>query len=99
MTNRQRRNGRKIDGILAGKVGDRGCTATDNQTFVNGVMWVLRCGAHWKHLPERYSNWKSVHKRFARWAKTGLWERLFAVLMEAPKHHYLMIDSTIVRAH
>ena len=50
---------RKIESILPGKAGDRGRTAADNRMFVNGVMWVLRSGAHWKHLPERYGNWKT----------------------------------------
>ena len=62
-------------------------------------MWVLRSGAHWQHLPERYGNWKRMHKRFTRWAKAGIWERIFALLMQDPKNQYLMIDSTIVRAH
>ena len=90
---------RKVEGLLPGKVGDRGRTAVDHRTFVNGVMWVLRSGAHWKHLPERYGNWKSGHRRLTRWAKAGMWERIFAMLMQAPKNQYLMIDSTIVRAH
>jgi transposase len=90
---------RGIEAILPGKAGDRGRTAADNRAFVNGVMWVLRSGAHWKHLPERYGHWKSVHKRFTRWAKAGVWERILTMLMEAPKNQYVMIDSTIVRAH
>ncbi len=90
---------RKIEGILPGKAGDRGRTAADNRTFVNGVMWVLRSGAHWKHRAARYGHWKSVPKRLTRWAKAGVWERLVAMLMQDPKNPYLMIDSTIVRAH
>jgi transposase len=90
---------RTIEAMLPGKAGDRGRTAADNRTFVNGVTWVLRSGAHWKHLLERYGNWKSVHKRFTRWAKAGVWERIFAMLMQDPKNQYVMIDSTIVRAH
>ena len=59
----------QIEDLLPGKPGDRGRTAADNRTFVNGVLWVLRSGAYWCHMPERYGNWKSVHKRFTRWAR------------------------------
>ena len=88
-----------IRDILPGKKEDRGVTAADNRAFVNGVLWVLRSGAHWKDLPERYGNWKSVHKRFTRWAKAGIWEHVFTVLLNDPDKEYRMIDSTIVRRH
>jgi transposase len=90
---------RKIEQLLPGKKGDRGRTAADNRKFVNGVMWVLRSGAHWKHLPAEYGNWKSTHKRFTRWAKVGIWEKIFAVVTADLGNHHLMMDSTIVRAH
>ena len=45
--------------------------ATANRLFVNGVLWVLRSGARWHDLPERYGKYKSVHKRFVRWARAG----------------------------
>ena len=88
-----------IRDILPGKQGDRGVTAADNRAFVNGVLWVLRSGSYWRDLPEGYGNWKSVHKRFTRWAKAGIWERIFTVLLDDPDKEYRMIDSTIVRAH
>lgn len=73
--------------------------AADNRMFVNGVLWVLRSGARWSDLPERYGKFKSIHKRFIRWADKGVWERIFAVLSRDRDNEYLMIDSTIVRAH
>src|SRR4029453_19349786 len=79
---------RRIEGLLPGKPGDPGRTAEDNRLFVNGVLWVLRSGAHWHDLPERYGKCKS-----------GVWERVFDVLTKDRKNEYLMLDTTLVRAH
>jgi transposase len=89
----------RIQDLLPGRTESVGRTAVDNRTFVNGVLWVLRSGARWSDLPERYGQYKSVHKRFARWAATGVWDRVFRTLTQDSKNEYLMIDSTIVRAH
>jgi putative transposase len=89
----------RIKDRLPGRVEHVGRTAVDNRQFVNGVLWVLRSGAGWHDLPKRYGKYKSVHMRFMRWARAGVWERLFADLVADKKNQYLMIDSTIVRAH
>ena len=89
----------RIADILPGKVGDPGRTGRDNRLFVNAVLWMLRSGARWSDLPERYGKWKSVHKRFSRWANAGVWERVFESLTGEPDNQYLMLDTTLVRAH
>ena len=85
--------------LLPGKVGDPGRSGEDNRLFVNGVLWMLRSGARWEDLPERYGKYKSVHKRFTRWAKAGVWERVFDSLTADPDNQYLMLDTTLVRVH
>jgi putative transposase len=90
---------RRIAPLLPGKVGDPGRSGVDNRLFVNGVLWVLRSGAFWQHLPEHYGKWKTVHARFTRWAKAGVWEKVFADLIKDRNNEYLMLDSTLVRAH
>ncbi len=93
------RQWRQISDLVPGKAGDPGRSGADNRLFVDGVLWVLRSGAHWHDLPPRYGKWKSVHKRFSRWAKAGVWEGLFAALTSDPDNDYLMLDSSLVRAH
>ncbi|QNH15790.1 hypothetical protein HEP74_00913 [Xanthomonas sp. SS] len=89
----------RIEDLLPGKAGDPGRTARDNRLFVNAVLWVLRSGARWSDLPPRYGAYKSVHKRFTRWAAKGVWEQVFQALIRDRSNEYLMIDSSIVRAH
>jgi putative transposase len=90
---------RRIAAMLPGKAADPGRTGRDNREFVNGVLWVLRSGAHWHDLPERYGKWKTAHQRFSRWSKAGVWERVFTDLIKDRDNQYLMLDSTLVRAH
>jgi transposase len=89
----------RIEGLLPGKAGDPGRSGRDNRLFVNGVLWVLRSGAHWHDVPERYGKWKTLHQRFSRWSKAGVWDRVFADLIDDPDNDYVMLDSTLVRAH
>lgn len=90
---------RRIADLLPGKVGDPGRTGKDNRLFVNAVLWVLRSGARWQDLPERYGKWKTAHQRFTRWGKAGVWERVFDSLTGDPDNQYLMLDTTLVRVH
>ena len=89
----------RIKGLVPGKEADRGSTGRDNRLFVDAVLWIVRAGSPWRDLPDAFGNWNSVYVRFSRWAKAGVWESLFKALAEDPDFEYLIVDSTIVRAH
>jgi transposase len=88
----------RIKDLLPGKAGDPGVTATDNRLFIDAVLWIARTGAPWRDLPERFGGWYNVWKRFSRWAKKGVWQRVFEALQD-PDLEWLILDSTVVRAH
>ena len=50
-------------------------------------------------MPERFGRWKAVHTRFSRWARSGVWARVFTAFSAAADNEYALIDATIVRAH
>jgi transposase len=89
----------RIKGALPGKKSDPGRTAIDNRAFIEAVMWVAKTGSPWRDLPPERGKWASVHKRFIRWAKNGVWQMVFNTLAADADTEWLMIDSTIVRAH
>ncbi len=89
----------RIKDLMPGKPGDRGRTGSDNRLFIEAVLWLVRTGVPWRDLPSEFGPWSRVWKRFSRWAKNGVWERVFNELAKDPDFEYVMIDSTIVRAH
>lgn len=88
----------RLQPLLSGKPGDPGRNADDNRCFLNAVLWIARTGAPWPDLPERFGKYDTVYQRFNRWAKEGRWQAIFEALQE-PDLDWVMIDSSIVRAH
>jgi transposase len=40
-----------------------------------------------------------VFRRFSRWSQKGVWWRLFKAMSDDSDFEYLIVDSTIIRAH
>lgn len=80
----------------------RGCRpAQDNRCYFEGMMWIARTGAQWRHLPDEYGKWNSVFRRYRRWVTTGVFDAMLETLAELAGRDIAadMIDSTVVRAH
>lgn len=89
----------RIKDFLPGREGHVGGTAADNRLFVEAVLYRYRAGIPWRDLPGRFGDWQSVWQRFDRWAKSGVFDRIFKTLASDHDNEYMMLDSTIVRAH
>jgi transposase len=88
----------RIEHLLPGRPGDPGWTSRDNRLFVDAVLYVAKTGIPWRDLPERFGNWDTAYKRFSRWARKGTWKAVFEALQDADLE-WLILDSTVVRAH
>lgn len=74
----------------------------DLDMFVEAVIWILRTGAPWRDLAEKYGRWDRVYRRYRRWAIAGRWDslrRTLSSLTSRERKEMLLIDSTIVKAH
>ena len=87
-----------MESLLPGWPGSPGRSSDDNRLFLDAVLWIARTGAPWRDLPERFGESNSVFQRFNRWAKKGVWQRVFDTLQD-PDLEWVMLDATIIRAH
>ena len=77
----------------------RGVPRVDDRRVLNGIFYILRTGAPWRDLPERYGPYTTIYNRYNRWAKAGVFLRIFEALSAQSPDSLHLIDSSIVRAH
>jgi transposase len=58
----------------------RGRPWRDARAVLNGILWILRTGAQWQDLPERYPPYQTCHRRFQQWVRAGVFERVLQAL-------------------
>jgi transposase len=60
----------------------RGRPWRDPRDVLNGILWILRTGAPWHDLPERYPPYQTCHRRFQKWVEEGTLSRILEALAE-----------------
>jgi len=58
----------------------RGRPWRDAREVLSGILWILRTGAPWADLPERYPPYQTCHRRFQQWVRDGTLERVLRAL-------------------
>lgn len=71
---------------------------------VEGVIWILRSGARWKDLPERFPSATTCWRRLQQWTAVGAWEKAWGRLLrildrqDRVDHEESMADGTFASA-
>ena len=60
----------------------RGRPQRDRREVLDGILWILRTGAPWKDLPDRYPSYQTCHRRFQQWSRDGTLKRTLHALAE-----------------
>jgi len=78
----------------------RGIKRMDDRRVISGIVHVLKSGCRWTECPEVYGPHARLYNRFVRWARRGIWERLFRELAADPQSAELqqLIQSIGVKA-
>ena len=91
-------------GELPKRADGRGRPWRSSREVLNGILWILRTGAQWADLPERYPPYQTCHRRFQRWVRDGTYERILEALAQDLKERGKLdlsecfIDGTFVVA-
>jgi len=82
---------------------ERGNVSIGQLEFLNAVLYAVENGCKWRRLPKGCGNWHTLYTRMSRWAKSGVFERVFARLQQEGilrvRVEVLSLDSTSVKVH
>ncbi len=82
----------------------RGRPRRSEREVLNGVLWILRSGARWCDLPNRFPAYQTCHRRFQEWNKDGRLRKVLETLAGDLHSHGKLdvsecfVDGTFVSA-
>lgn len=77
----------------------------NHRSMVKGMLWILKLGPPWHHLPERYGPWQTAYNRLNGWRKDGRFDAILERLemrLDAQGRidwDLWLVDGSSVRAH
>jgi transposase len=69
-----------LEPLLPKRQATTGRKPRDARQMLNGILWILRTGAPWRDLPERYGPWRTVYGYFRDWRDDGTFDRILEAL-------------------
>src|SRR6478752_7584661 len=67
-------------GELPKRADGRGRPWRSSREVLNGILWILRTGAQWADLPDRYPPYQTCHRRFQEWVRSGVLDTVLQAL-------------------
>jgi putative transposase len=54
----------------------------NQRSVLDGIIFRMRSGCQWNHLPREFGDDSSVHRTFQRWERLGILDLIWASLIE-----------------
>jgi putative transposase len=54
----------------------------DRRRVLDGIIFRLRTGTQWNHIPKVYGDDSTIHRYFQKWVESGVFEKIWAMLVE-----------------
>jgi len=64
------------------KTTKRGRPRLPDRPVLDGILWILKTGAQWNELPDKYPPYQTCHRRFQEWVRSGVFAELLRVLAQ-----------------
>jgi len=58
----------------------KGRPRRNSREVLDGILWILRTGAQWADLPDRYPPYQTCHRRFQEWVRSGVLDTILQAL-------------------
>jgi len=52
-----------------------------NRRVLEGILWILRSGARWQDLPEKYPHPSTCWRRLRDWEEQGVWLKIWRTFL------------------
>ena len=58
---------------------------SDLRRIMDGIIFRLRTSCQWNHIPSVYGNNRTIHRWFQHWCTTGVFEKIWALMVDECK--------------